>query len=199
MSRLAGARKVLSEHVTQPIVKFIARTPLTPNALTWLGFCITIIAAVLVVYGQFFAAGLVVLFAGFFDMLDGALARATGRVTRFGGVLDSTLDRLSEAVLLLALLAMYARGQQVWESLLVGIVLLGSLMVSYLRAKVESLGIECKVGIFTRPERVIVLALGLLLARFDNALVIALAIIAFFSYFTAGQRLLHAWRQTKDG
>jgi CDP-diacylglycerol--glycerol-3-phosphate 3-phosphatidyltransferase len=199
MSRLARARKVLSEHVTQPIVKFIARTPLTPNSLTWLGFFITVIAAVLVFYEHLFIAGLVVLFAGFFDMLDGALARATQRVTRFGSVLDSTLDRLSEAVLLLALLAMYARGQQVWESLLVGIVLIGSLMVSYLRAKVESLGIECKVGLFTRPERVIVLALGLLLARFDGALVIALAIIAFFSYFTAGQRLIYAWRQTKEG
>ena len=140
---------------------------------------------------------IVVLVAGLFDMLDGALARTTNRVTRFGGILDSTLDRLSEAVLLLGILVIYAREQQVAESLLVGVALLGSIMVSYLRARIEAIGIECKVGLFTRPERVVVLALGLLLSRFDYALVTALAIITFFSFFTTGQRLFHAWRQTR--
>ena len=143
------------------------------------------------------AAGFMVLFAGLFDMLDGALARATNRVTRFGGILDSTLDRLSEAVLLLSILVIYTRGQQVAESLLVGIALLGSLLVSYIKARTEALGIECNVGLFTRPERVIVLALGLLLSQFAYALITALAIITAFSFFTAGQRLLNAWRQTR--
>ena len=130
-------------------------------------------------------------------MLDGALARATNRVTRFGGILDSTLDRLSEAVLLLSILVIYTRGQQVAESLLVGIALLGSLMVSYIKARTEALGIECNVGLFTRPERVVVLALGMLLSQFAYALVTALAIITAFSFFAAGQRLLNAWRQTR--
>jgi CDP-diacylglycerol--glycerol-3-phosphate 3-phosphatidyltransferase len=197
MTKLAKARKATSDYITQPIVKILARTPLTPNAITWLGLCITIGAAYLVVTDNLFAAGFVVLVAGFFDMLDGALARITNRVTRFGGVLDSTLDRLSEAILLLSLLVMYTRGEQVSESLLVGIALLGSLLVSYLRARIESLGMECRVGLFTRPERVIVLALGLLLSRFDYALVTALAVITFFSFFTVGQRLLYAWRQTR--
>jgi CDP-diacylglycerol--glycerol-3-phosphate 3-phosphatidyltransferase len=197
MTRLTQTRKVISDHVTQPVVKLLARTPLTPNTVTWLGFVITAGAAVLVATNHIFAAGWVVLIAGFFDMLDGALARITNRVTRFGGILDSTLDRLSEAVLLLSLLAIYARAQQVAESLLVGIVLVGSLMVSYARARVEGIGIECKVGILTRPERVIILALGLLLNQFDYALVSALVIIAFLSFFTVGQRLLHAWRQTR--
>lgn len=197
MTRLAKARQTTSAYFTQPVIKLLARTPVTPNTITWLGFLITIGAAVLVTTGNLFAAGFVVLVAGLFDMLDGALARATNRVTRFGGILDSTLDRLSEAVLLLSILVIYARGQQVAESLLVGIALLGSLMVSYTRARIEALGIECKVGLFTRPERVIILALGLLLSRFDYALVIALAIITVFSFFTVGQRLLHAWRQTR--
>ncbi|HUT68383.1 MAG TPA: CDP-alcohol phosphatidyltransferase family protein [Dehalococcoidales bacterium] len=198
MPKLEKARKSISNCVTQPIVNLLARTPLTPNVVTWLGFCITIVAAVLIVTGHLFAAGFVVLVAGLFDMLDGALARVTNRVTRFGGILDSTLDRLSEAILLLGLLAVFAREQQVAESILVGVALLGSLMVSYIRARMEGLGIECKTGLFTRPERVIVLALGLLLSRFDCALVIALAVITFFSYFTAGQRLLYAWRQTRQ-
>lgn len=198
MTNPAKARRVTSDYFTQPVVKLLARTPVTPNTITWLGFLITVGAAVLVVTGNLFAAGFVVLFAGIFDMLDGALARITNRVTLFGSVLDSTLDRLSEAVLLLSILVIYTRGQQVAESLLVGIALFGSLLVSYIRARVEALGIECKVGLFTRPERVVILALGLLLSQFDYALVIALAIITFFSFFTVGQRLIYAWRQTKN-
>ena len=197
MTKLAKARKVIAEYLTQPAVKLLARTPVTPNTLTWLGFWITVGAAALVLTGNLFAAGFVVLVAGFLDMLDGALARTTNQVTRFGGLLDSTLDRLSEAILLLSILVLYTRGQQVAESLLVGIALLGSLLVSYVRARIEALGIECRVGLFTRPERVIILALGLLLSQFNLALVIALAVIAIFSFFTAGQRLLYAWRYTR--
>jgi len=198
MPKLEKTRKNISNCVTQPIVNLLARTPLTPNALTWLGFCITIGAAALIVTEHLLAAGIIVLVAGLFDMLDGALARVTNRVTRFGGILDSTLDRLSEAILLLGLLAVFARGGEVAESLLVGFALLGSLMVSYIRARMEGLGIECKAGLFTRPERVIVLALGLLLSGFDYALVTALSVIIFFSYFTAVQRLIFAWRQTRN-
>jgi CDP-diacylglycerol--glycerol-3-phosphate 3-phosphatidyltransferase len=198
MSKLSTARKITGDSIARPIVKILARTPLTPNTLTWLGFLITVGAAALIVTGHLLAAGIVALVAGLFDMLDGALARLTGKVTRFGAVLDSTLDRLSEAALLLGLLVVYARGQDVAESLLVGFALLGSLMVSYLRARIEGLGIECKTGLFTRPERVIVLALGLLLSRFDYALITAIAVITFFSYFTTGQRLIYAWRQTRD-
>lgn len=198
MTGLAEARRVISNRVTQPVVTLLARTPLTPNLLTWLGFAITIGAAVLIGTDHLLAAGFVVLAAGLFDMLDGALARATDRVTRFGGVLDSTLDRLSEAALLLGVLVIFVRGQQVGESVLVGLALTGSLVVSYLRSRVEALGIECKTGLFTRPERVIVLAMGLLLSQFQYVLIIALSIITFFSFFTAGQRLVYAWRQTRN-
>ena len=197
MTNSTKVRKATSDYFTRPAVKLLARTPVTPNALTWLGFLITVGAAVMISTGNPFAAGFVVLFAGFFDMLDGALARTTNRVTCFGSVLDSTLDRLSEAALLLSILVVYSRGQQVAESLLVGLALLSSLLVSYSRAKIEALGIECRVGLFTRPERVIILALGLLLSRFDYAMTIALAIISIFSFFTLGQRLFYAWRQSR--
>jgi CDP-diacylglycerol--glycerol-3-phosphate 3-phosphatidyltransferase len=138
-----------------------------------------------------------VLIAGFFDMLDGALARRTNQATRFGAVLDSTLDRLSEAVLLIGILVLYAGEQSTTGILLVSVALIGSLLVSYIRARAEALGLECQVGLFTRAERVIVLALGLLLNQIDSALIIALAIIVAFSFFTAGQRLLYVWKQTK--
>ncbi len=198
MPKLDTSRKSLADRLTTPIVRLLARTPLTPNAVTWLGFVITLGATALIVTRHLVAAGIVVIVAGVFDMLDGALARLTGRVTKFGAVLDSTLDRLSEAALLLGLLAVFGADGRVGMSLLVGFALLGSLLVSYLRARMEGLGLEGKAGLFTRPERVIVLALGLLLSQFDYALLVALAVVTVFSYFTAGQRLYSAWQQTRD-
>jgi CDP-diacylglycerol--glycerol-3-phosphate 3-phosphatidyltransferase len=174
------------------VVRVLARTPLTPNFLTWFGFILVLGAAALVILGHPFAAGFVVLVAGFFDILDGALARHTGRVTPFGGLLDSTLDRLSDAALLVAILFFFEN--TLWLVLLVFLAMVGSLLVSYIRARALNAGLEPGRGIFTRAERIVVLALGLLLSSLTNALVIALAVIAVFSFFTAGQRLLHAWR-----
>ena len=198
MTKLDSIRKKIAERITTPIVDMLAKTPLTPNILTVIGFCITIVAGVLVLTEYFIAAGIVVLVAGLFDMLDGALARRIKKTTQFGAILDSTLDRVSEALLLLCLLVVFARYQQVAESVLSGVTLVGSLLVSYIRARMEGLGIECKAGLFTRPERVIILALGLLLSQLDNTLLIALAVIAFFSWFTAIERMVYAWRQTRS-
>ncbi len=190
---LSQLREALSDRLTGPIVAFLARTPLTPSALTWFGFVLAVAAAVLIASGSLIAAGIMVLVAGFFDMLDGALARRTERVTRFGAVLDSTLDRLSEAALLLGVLALWAAEGWPAGVMLVGITLTASLLVSYIRARAEALGLECRSGLFTRPERVIVLALGLLL----DQLFIALVIIAVLSFFTVAQRLAGIWRQLK--
>ncbi|OGO17509.1 MAG: CDP-alcohol phosphatidyltransferase [Chloroflexi bacterium RBG_16_50_11] len=198
MTKLATTRKTIAEYVTKPIIRIISRTPLTPNILTWAGFGITVIAGVLVVTEYWLAAGIVVLVSGLFDMLDGALARNTGQTTRFGAILDSTLDRVSEAILLLTLLAVFTRNQMVPESILSGVALVGSLLVSYIRARMEGLGIECKAGLFTRPERVIILALGLLLSRFDNAMLIVLAIITFFSWLTVIERMVYAYRKLRE-
>ncbi len=171
-----------------------ARTPLTPSALTWFGFAVSVGAAVLLAYDSLLAAGLLVLVAGLFDMLDGALARHTGRVSRFGAVLDSTLDRLSEAAILVAAIFLFATKAEVGAAVLAGATLAGAMTVSYLRARTEALGLAGRSGLFTRPERVIVLALGLLI----DQLIIALVIVAVFSFITAGQRLVGAWRQMKD-
>jgi len=198
MAKLSEGRKLVAYYITQPAAELLARTSITPNILTWFGFLITIGAAVLIVTGHLFAAGLVVLLAGFFDILDGALARRTNQTTRFGALLDSTLDRLSEALLLLGILVLnLLRDQLSVEVLLVCLALIGSLLVSYVKARAEALGLECQVGLFTRAERVTVLALGLLLSQIDYALIIALAIIVLFSFITAGQRVLYVWQQTK--
>jgi len=198
MAKLSEGRKLVAYYITQPAAELLARTSITPNILTWFGFLITIGAAVLIVTGHLFAAGLVVLLAGFFDILDGALARRTNQTTRFGALLDSTLDRLSEALLLLGILVLnLLRDQLSVEVLLVCLALIGSLLVSYVKARAEALGLECQVGLFTRAERVTVLALGLLLSQIDYALITALAIIVLFSFITAGQRVLYVWQQTK--
>jgi CDP-diacylglycerol--glycerol-3-phosphate 3-phosphatidyltransferase len=198
MAKLAEVRKALAYRLTEPVARFLSKTPITPSVITWFGFLLAVGAAALIITGHLLAAGFVVLIAGFFDMLDGALARRANQATRFGAVLDSTLDRLSEAVLLLGILVLYAGEQSIIGILLASGALIGSLLVSYTRARVEALGLECQVGLFTRFERIIVLVLGLLLYQIDNALIIALAIIVVFSFFTAGQRLLYAWRQTKN-
>jgi CDP-diacylglycerol--glycerol-3-phosphate 3-phosphatidyltransferase len=175
----------------------LARTGLSPNTLSWIGFVLALGAAALIITGHLLAAGLVVLVAGFFDILDGALARRIKKVTPFGGVLDSALDRLSEAAVLLAILVLYAQEAAFTPIILVCLALIGSLLVSYVRARAEGAGLECRVGLFTRGERVVVLALGLLLSQFDYALVIALAIIVVFSFVTVVQRLVYAWQQAK--
>jgi len=198
MPKLFEVRNTTAYYLTQPVARFLAKTPVTPNAITWFGFLLTLGAAALIITGHLFAAGLVVLLAGFFDILDGALARQTNQTTHFGAVLDSTLDRLAEAALLLGILVLYAREGFIAGILLAGIALPSSLLVSYIRARAETLGVKCQVGLFTRAERIIVLALGLLLSQIDYAfLVIALAIIVVFSLFTVGQRLLYVWQQTK--
>jgi CDP-diacylglycerol--glycerol-3-phosphate 3-phosphatidyltransferase len=193
--RLSQVRQAISHFLTGPVVQLLARTPVTPSTLTFLGFAVTVGAAILIATDYLLIAGLVVLVAGLFDMLDGALARRTNQATRFGAVLDSTLDRLSEGVLLLGILFLFAGEGSTIGILLAGGVLTTSMLVSYIRARAEALGIECTTGLFTRPERVIVLVLGLMLNRIE----IALAIMITFSLFTIGQRLTLVWRYTRNG
>lgn len=202
MAKLSGVRKTAAYYLTEPTVRLLAKTSITPSTITGMGLCLAAGAAALIIMGQLLAAGFLVLIAGYFDILDGALARRTDQTSRFGAVLDSTVDRLSEAVVLLGILALFLFTEDQalfallgrnWSILLVGLALLSSPLVSYIRARAEALMIECQVGIFTRAERVIVLALGLLI----NQVTIALAIITALSLVTAGQRLLYVRKQAK--
>ena len=195
-TKLNGFRRTIASYLTPAIVRFLSRTGITPNTLTIVGFLVSLGAAALILTGNQFAAGFVVIAAGFFDMLDGSLARNTDQVTRFGGILDSTLDRLSEASLMVSIIVVFGIDGSIPGIWITSIALVSSMMVSYIRSRAESAGIDCEVGIFTRPERIVILAIGLLLSGFDNALLITIGIISFFSIFTIIQRLLHAWKLT---
>jgi CDP-diacylglycerol--glycerol-3-phosphate 3-phosphatidyltransferase len=198
MANLESARRGLGKYFTGPATAVLEKTHITPNAVTCIGCFISIIAAVLVALKHPFAAGWVVAFAGLFDMLDGALARRTNKVTKFGAVLDSTLDRVSDAVVLIGTAVFFANQQSIWGVAIACTAIMAGQLPSYVRAKAEIMGINCEIGIFTRPERVVILALGLLLAGLNNVLIIALAIIAVLSIITACQRLYFVSKKIKS-
>ena len=190
-------RKRMALNLTDKLVGLIARSPITPNAITWSGFIISLAAAALVIYGQLLVAGLVAIVGGFLDMVDGGLARRTDRVTSFGSVLDSTLDRLSEAAILMGILVYFTIQDSTAGIIITALALPSSMMVSYLRAKAEAMDMTCEVGLLTRPERVIILTLGLLLGGIDYVLLAAVSIVTALSFITAGQRFAHIRQQTR--
>ena len=191
--KLAGLRETTARRLTQPLMTILAKSRFTPDILTWLGLVTNIIAAGAIATNHLLIGGLLILVAGAFDLLDGALARFTNRTTRFGALLDSTFDRISEAALFLGLLILYTGSANTLMIILVFLAMVGSFLISYIRSRAESLGIECRVGLFTRAERVIILALGLLL----NQILIVLLVLVVMTFVTVAQRLLYTWQQTK--
>ena len=196
----ATARRVLTSYLEQPVTGLLARLGVSPNGLTLLGLVVAGASAYLLSVGLLWAGGIVLLASGVFDLFDGALARATGRASRFGALLDSVVDRVSEMVVLLGLLILYIQSSSAEGLVLVYLALAGSVLVSYLRARAEGLGIECRVGIMTRPERVVALGIGLVLGHWwPVAVLVVLAAVAGLAFFTSVQRLLHSWAELKDG
>ena len=189
---LINIRRNLAYRITGPVVRILSRSGITPNALTFVNLALNLIAAYVVATGHFLLGGVLVLVAGLFDLLDGALARFTEQATRFGAILDSVVDRISEAAILFGLLIWYIPQEEPGlEIVLIFIVLIGSFLVSYIRARAEGLGWQCQVGLFTRAERVIVLAIGLL----ANQIFTALCILAVFASITIVQRLVYLRKQ----
>src|SRR3989441_11989069 len=191
------------------IIQPLARLGVTPNMLTVLGLLFSALTAVTIALGFLFAGGLLVLFAGIFDMFDGAMARVSNTATIFGAFFDSMLDRYSEIIILFGLLcyalqrpglhdALWPAGsfllhsEQTWMIVFLFIAAVGSLMVSYAKARAEGLGLECKTGLLARPERVVLLAIGLL----SGTSIWALALLAIFSQVTAIERVVYVWRIT---
>ena len=176
--------------VVDPLVAGLARLGISPNMVSVGGFAVTAAAAWPLAEGRFLIGGLLLIGGSATDMLDGALARATGKVSKRGALLDSTLDRVSEAVLF-GLLYYFADGGATEEALLVFLTLTASVLVSYVKARAEGLGLECNVGLVTRPERIVLLSAGLI----ADQVTIFLYIVAATSFLTAAHRFLHAWRQ----
>lgn len=182
------------ERLILPLVRGLAALHVTPTAITVAGLAGNIVAAVLIGSGELLAGGVVMLLSSALDMLDGALARETGRASPFGALFDSVVDRISESVVLFGVLV-YTTGQGDREqTLLVFGALAGSLLVSYVRARTEGLGATMTAGLFTRPERVILLAVGLI---FDWMRVV-LWVLAVLTALTTLQRLYIGGRAVLD-
>ena len=197
MSNFQELRKKIARLITDPLVPLISKLKLTPDLMTLIGLIINLIAAVVIGSGHLFLGGVIFLLAGLFDMLDGALARYMQKTTKFGALFDSTVDRLTEGALFLSFIFVTSPSiwphDTTWQIALIFTAMIGSFLTSYIRARAEGLSIDCTVGLFTRVERVIILAGGLLL----NQVFIALAIVVVFSFITVGQRFIYVWHRTK--
>ena len=173
---------------------------LTPNAISLTGFVLNVAAAVLIVERYFFLGGIAFIVGSIMDTLDGRYSRMSGKGTPFGAFLDSTLDRLEEGIVLTAVAAYFASKHDQVAVAAVVLAVLMSLMVSYTRARAEALGVECKVGLATRPVRVVILSIGLVFARGASIgdfqlLAPAVYVLAGLSLFTVGQRIWHVRKQ----
>jgi CDP-diacylglycerol---glycerol-3-phosphate 3-phosphatidyltransferase len=178
-----------------PLIRFLNRLEVNPNTFTTLGLLISIPAACFMAMGHFRLGAALTLLSGMCDTIDGKLARDSGKVTKFGALFDSTLDRYAEVLIFFGMAYYFIGHDMVKTSIAVAIALGGSLMVSYIRARAESLGFECKVGILQRPERLLLICAGGLIH--PVALIVAVSIIAVFSNLTALLRMLHVWRQDR--
>jgi CDP-diacylglycerol---glycerol-3-phosphate 3-phosphatidyltransferase len=188
----------------QAIVDGLALTRISPNVLTFLGLVINTGAAVLFGFANqrnyvrmFLYAGLVIIGAGIFDMVDGRVARKTDQVTVFGAFFDSVIDRYSDVVLFFGLLVFYARGNRLFYVFLAAFVMITSLMVSYTRARAEALIGKCKVGFMERPERVVLIILGALFNRW-GVMAPVLWALAVLSTITVIHRIRYTYVMTRD-
>ncbi len=184
------------------IVRMLALTRINPNLLTLMGLAVNTWAAFLFGYAtgetqrrMFFYAGLVIIGSGFFDLVDGRVARASNQVTRFGGFFDSVVDRYSDASLFFGLLVFYARGNRFFYVVLTALVMISAIMVSYTRARAESLIGQCRVGFMERPERLVLLIIG---ALFSWVMAPVLWVLAVLSTMTVIHRILYTWQQTRE-
>jgi len=176
----------------EPLARFISRTGISPNVITFIGFLLMVGVAFVLARGYLILGGLLIIAAALFDAIDGTLARMMGRTSRFGAFLDSTLDRFSEAIIFLGLFIYLIGQDQKIELVLIYATVVGSMMVSYARARAEGIGVPLKDGLFTRFERIFILVVGLLF----NQLTLALWVLAIFTNFTAIQRMYLVWRIT---
>lgn len=182
------------------LIRPIAGSGITPNMLTITGLLLNVLTALVLAGGYLFASGMLLLFAGVFDMADGALARVKNASSAFGDFLDATLDRLAEGSIGLGLLWHALARHDDLQAGLIYAVVIGSVMISYARARAEVLQLDCEVGIMARPERIIVLAVGLILAQATRevALTIILAVLCLSTYATVAQRIFHVYRVTRQ-
>jgi CDP-diacylglycerol--glycerol-3-phosphate 3-phosphatidyltransferase len=182
----------------KPVGGFIGRSGVTPNQITLLGVVVQAVVSYLIVVDRLAEAGFVLIAAALLDTVDGAVAKARGLTTKFGAFLDSTMDRLSDALVFLPVAWLYlaeptaARADQQWVAALALVTLVLSFLVSYARARAEGLGFDCNVGLIERAERLIIMILALV---FNDLLPAGLALLALASLITLVQRMMHVYKQ----
>ena len=179
--------------IIRVIVGALALSKINPNVLTFLGLVINMVAATFLAFGRFRTAGLVIIFAGLFDMVDGRVARATNQVTRFGGFFDSVLDRYSDLALLVGLLVYYGTINRPSYVVLTAIVMTAAVMISYTRTRAENIIPACKVGFLERPERIVLLIIGALFDRMAPVL----WVIAVLGNITVIHRMIFTYQESK--
>jgi CDP-diacylglycerol---glycerol-3-phosphate 3-phosphatidyltransferase len=176
------------------LAALLAPTGIPPNIITWLALFLNLWAGILFAAGRFAAAGGMMLLAGLCDLLDGPVARRQGRVSLFGAFLDSILDRYADLILFLGLLVYYSHVNRFGYAILAGAAMAGAVMVSYAKARAESLVPTSEVGFWERPERLTLMILGALTNRMD----VVLWILAIGPNITVIHRILHTWKETKN-
>ena len=198
-SLLSNRLKEAGRALLAPLVRLAQRLGITPNRVTVIGFAVVVVAAVLVALGQLLAGAVVLVLGSLLDAVDGALARATGLTSAFGSFLDSTLDRAAEAILYVGLIAYFLRvdADPIGPVLLALAALCGSFMVSYTRAKAESLGVSASVGLAPRTERLVLVVAGIGLAGLGIGigLIGAIGVVAALAAATTIQRIWHVQRE----
>jgi CDP-diacylglycerol---glycerol-3-phosphate 3-phosphatidyltransferase len=201
-SVLPGWVKEAVRATLRPVVGLAIALHLTPNTITVIGVVITLVASILVAGGWMLVGAAVLTAGSLLDAVDGALARAQGGGTAFGSFLDSTLDRVSEAILYIGIAGwfLFAREDPQWPVLLTLVALAGSFLVSYSRARAEGIGLKASVGLAPRTERLVLAIAGIAIAGlgYEIGLVAALGIIAVLTTATVFQRIWHVWRQSQD-
>ena len=180
--------------ILDPIVSFLARIGVSPDMLTLLGMLLHFLFAWLIATGEFLWAGIAILIFVPMDALDGALARKIGRKGSFGAFLDSNSDRVAEIILYSGYISWFTQQEEFLVVTAAYAAATGSLMVSYSRARAESLGYHCKIGLLSRVERYVIIVISLVLGFPD----IGLYILAIGTWFTVGQRVFHVWKQSRD-
>lgn len=191
--RRSFSYKETFRQLIRPLARVLSAIRVRPDALTVAGWVLSLGAATLFALGYTKTAGAVMLFAGLFDALDGAVARESNRMSSFGAFLDSTLDRLSESAIFVGIVFLYASSARPYEALLAGVAMTFSLMTSYTRARAEGLGFECEVGLLERAGRVVILSLFSL----TGFLIAGVGLVAVGALVTTAQRILHVRRLTK--
>lgn len=176
-----------------PLIKLFTAWGLNPNSLSLAGVIITSFASILLIMGFLRFGGLFILLGGLCDTLDGTLARSINKASRFGALFDSSADRYSEFIMFFGLAAHFVSSKDYGTSMAIYFALCGSIMVSYARARAESLGFDAKIGFLHRPERIVLIGTGALIH--PVALIIAVWLVAIFANLTALQRIRHAYKQ----